>query len=105
MGLATVLFIIANLVIMGGYLFVAARIAPRFKLKYLYTRVGGIFFFLLCGLTHGSMAYYAWTGDHHDWTSWWSLLIHITQAIAVWMFVLGIYREFIVENRTARAKD
>lgn len=98
---SSIIFIIANLVITAGYLFVALRIAPYFKVTYLYTKIGGIFFFILCGLTHAQMAYYAWTQTHHDYTSWVSLAIHIPQAIAVWMFVLGLYREFILEKRAA----
>lgn len=100
MSYANIFFIIANLAITAGYLFVAFKIAPNFKVTKWYTKIGGVLFFLLCGMTHLQMAYHAWSGTHHSYTSWVSLAIHIPQSIAVWMFVYGIYVELIKEPRS-----
>lgn len=86
--------IIGDLVIMSGYIFTAIKIAPYFKLKYWWTRVGAVFFFGLCGCTHLRMAYQHFRGFHHATVL--DLFITNPQAIAVWMFVIGIYYEFIL---------
>ena len=48
----TALFVASNLGIFMAYVFVAAFVVPRAHLKLKRTRVGGIGFFLLCGLHH-----------------------------------------------------
>lgn len=97
--IASWLFALENLAICAGYLFVAVKVAPLFMRKvgvrYWWTKVGGIGFFLLCGLTHGEMAWRA-LFDHGMpvmVTELHAHLIHAPQAVCVWMFVIGLYVE------------
>ncbi len=102
------LFALENFTITAGYLFVAARVAPLFLRKvgvgYWSTRIGGIGFFLLCGLTHlqhGLMALFGGSGKDMAAEPV-SHLIHAPQAVAVWMFVIGLYLELTDVNWTLR---
>lgn len=94
-----VIFILANLAITSGYLFIAAFIAPNFKVRLLRTRIGGALFFLTCGLTHLEMALHAAFEPDRPFsemfTSWHMFVIHTVQAASVWSFVTGLYREFV----------
>ncbi len=93
-------FIIANIVIVAGYLFLATRVAPFIKIEYWWTKAGGVGFFFLCALTHAGMAWMAYTAiAAHTHVSLLWTLIHVAQAIAVWTFVLGLYKELVLENR------
>jgi hypothetical protein len=94
-----ILFVASNLVIVLGYVFLAAVVVPRMTIRLNRTRWGGIVFFLTCALTHLDMIYhYVFAsgqtisdvyGEPH------MLLIHIPQAIAVWAFVTGLYAELV----------
>lgn len=94
-------FILSNVAIVAGYLFVAVFVAPRFRIRSLATRVGGVGFFLLCGMTHASLAYYALQSDSHAGHGMGGasdvdvamFVIHVLQAPAVWVFVVGLYVE------------
>lgn len=93
-------FAIENLVITAGYVFMAVKVAPlfmrKFGVRYWATKAGGIGFFLLCGLTHADMARAALFGGGmgHDMAAELHMhLIHGPQAVAVWMFVVGLYVE------------
>lgn len=92
------IFILANVMITAGYVFLALGVVPRVAIQLTRTKIGGIGFFLLCGLTHLNMALMAVMQNNHDSyanesTSWLMLAIHIPQAICVWLFVTGIYVE------------
>jgi hypothetical protein len=91
------LFVMANIVITGGYAFVALKIVPKINITLLRTKIGGVGFFALCGATHLHMAYSSLFETDmsfgHMATSWLSLAIHLPQAIFVWMFVTGLYIE------------
>lgn len=85
------LSILANLGIVAGYLLVpltALRLLPMST----STRVAGIVFFVTCATTHAFMAF---AGDHGArGTVFWIMLVnHVVQAIAVWVFVLGLASE------------
>lgn len=90
----------ANLAIVLGYLVLALYLAPRLDVRYKRTKMGGAFFFALCAATHLGLTvrtHYGWEfdGDHPAW-----LAVHILQAFAVWLFIDGLYREY-VDRRTA----
>ncbi len=91
------LFIVANLTITAGYIFVAFWVVPKVRIQLKRTLIGGVGFFVLCGLTHIDMALSAIFGENMTMlqmaTSWHGLAIHIPQAFAVWMFVTGLYIE------------
>jgi hypothetical protein len=95
--LLQLVFILANVVIACGYGFVAAKILPKIQVTLLRTKIGGVAFLTLCGATHLDMAYH--TLFAHDMTfaematSWHMLAIHVPQAVAVWLFVTGLYIE------------
>ncbi len=84
------LFILANVAIVAGYAFAAIFVAPRFRHLDMRTKVGGIGFFALCALTH---VHIATTGTDHGSMSgsWFWVLEHLAQAVAVWVFLLGLY--------------
>lgn len=101
MSFAHTLFFLSNLGIFFGYLFVAVKVAPNFKISKLYTKIGGIVFFVTCGLTHADLALHAWAQEaitYNDFVSPHMLGIHFVQVIAVWVFVLGLYNEFVRED-------
>jgi hypothetical protein len=94
------IFVLSNLAIAAAYLFVAMFVAPRIRLRATVTKVGGVGFFLLCGLTHALLAYYAFASVSHTAHSGGSegmglfmFLVHVLQAPAVWAFVVGLYVE------------
>lgn len=95
---AGVLFLVENLGIFAGYVFLAAVVVPRVTVRLHRTRVGGILFFFTCGLTHLEQAlHYLYAGEvFRDFaTSWHMLLIHTVQVVSVWMFVTGLYLELV----------
>lgn len=92
------IFALFNMIIFGGYVFIAFYVAPRLKVQWWVTKVGSIGFFLTCGLTHAHLGLHAAAKQSislPDMTAWTSMLIHGTQAIFVWMFVLGLYKEVL----------
>lgn len=78
-----VINLVANLVIVLGYLLV-----PFTVLRYLpltaMVRTAGAFFFTTCALTHLGMAF-----GVHD--SLWMVINHVVQAVAVIWFVIGFW--------------
>ena len=85
------LSLLANLGIVAGYLiipFTALRLVPM-KLR---TRLAGVLFFVTCATTHAFMAF---AGEHgaQGAVFWLMLINHVVQAIAVWVFVLGLASE------------
>jgi hypothetical protein len=90
-------FLLANVAITLGYLFLALRVIPNIRVNLRRTKIGGIGFFLLCGATHLHLAFGALfcptMSLAHMSTSWLMLAIHIPQSICVWLFVTGLYIE------------
>ena len=59
------------------------------------TRLGGLLFFFLCGMTHVSLAIHAAFAIpmiHHGALSWYMHAIHLPQGLSVWLFVTGLVR-------------
>lgn len=90
----------SNVAIFVGYLFLATYLAPRLDVRYRQTRIGGAVFFLTCGLTHAGLLYSShWlahesVGGVGGGTVVWTVL-HVIQAAAVWLFIGGLYREYL----------
>lgn len=97
-------FIWTNVGIMLGYMYVGAFVAPHFKLDERDTKIAGTLFFVTCGLTHLEMALHAWLTPEESFlesmvTSWHGVLNHGVQVIAIWLFVTGLYRQFVIGPR------
>lgn len=94
---ALFLFVLANLAITLGYLYLAFTVVPKVPVTLKRTKIGGTGFFVLCGLTHTDMALSALFHSSMTlgqmMTSWHMLGIHVPQAICVWLFVTGLYIE------------
>jgi hypothetical protein len=111
--LASWSFALENVAITAGYAFVAAVVAPLFMrifgVKYWWTKVGGIGFFFLCGLTHAVMALDAlFMSDAMPCpmaTRWYEHAIHAPQAVCVWLFVIGLYVELTEIDWSARKPE
>lgn len=90
-------FAIVNVTITVGYLWLSVVVLPNLPLRLARTKIGGVGFFLLCGLTHTHMAVGVLIHPQMSVvemaTSWLSLAIHVPQAVCVWMFVTGMYIE------------
>lgn len=95
----SVLFVASNLAIVAGYFFMAAVVIPRVTIRLHRTRIGGIGFFLLCGLHHLENASHYLFTDSEDvravYESPHMLAIDVLQAFAVWAFVTGLYLELV----------
>lgn len=93
------LFAISNLGITLGYVFLAAFVVPKVRVHLLRTRLGGVGFFLLCGLHHlENVAMTLFMGHesvHMAMTSWHMIVIDVPQVVCVWMFVSGLYLEIV----------
>ncbi len=92
------IFVLSNVAITAGYAFLAVAVVPRVAVKLARTKLGGVGFFLLCGLTHLHMAYQALFDQGAMGYAYMAvepimLLIHVPQAICVWLFVTGVYIE------------
>lgn len=90
-------FVMANVLITCGYIYLAVQVVPRVRVTLRRTKIGGIGFFLLCAGTHLDMAYHAlfYPGKSIQdmFISPEMLAIHVPQAVAVWLFVTGLYVE------------
>jgi hypothetical protein len=95
-GAWAVLNLVANLVIVAGYL-----VVPFTVLRYLplsvSVRWAGSFFFATCGLTHLSMAF-----GFDD--AKWMVVNHVVQAASVVWFVLGFWLLLRAAIRRAEGK-
>lgn len=90
-------FFLSNVGIFLGYIFVAIFVMPHFPVSLLRTKIGGVVFFVSCGLTHIEHAIHTFDGGSYgrgDLLSWHMILIHVAQAVSVWFFVTGLYEEF-----------
>lgn len=107
MPIRTAVFAVTNAGIFLGYIFVALVIVPAFPVRMLQTKVGGFFFFLTCGLTHLELAVHGYMArgfTERTMLSWHMLAIHAVQVFAVWLFVWGLYQEFVKPNLPARGR-
>lgn len=99
------LFVGCNIGIMLGYVFVAIFIAPKISVELVRTKVGGIWFFVTCAFTHAEMASHALFSNGlslNEMLSVHMLVIHLTQVVAVWLFVSGLYVEFVSRKITLK---
>lgn len=102
-----VVFGLSNLGIALGYAFICFVIVPSFRVRLIQTKVGGGVFFFTCALTHTELAIHSIVKgglDYDSMLSWHMIAIHTTQVLAVWVFVWGLYQEFVkpVVQRKAR---
>lgn len=100
--MSEVAFVLSNLGIFSGYLFIAFVLVPGFTVQHWFTKVGGFFFFLTCGFTHLELAVHTWWDGGlplSEMTSWHMLTNHAVQVVAVWMFIVGLYVEFVRPQR------
>src|SRR3712207_2252481 len=91
----------------AGYFTIAALIVPKIQLveatpRFVRAfRVGGIAFFVGCGLTHTHIAVHAVVVDDRD-LGWHELLFHLLQVFGVWVFIYAALR--FLEVRVVRRK-
>lgn len=94
-----IIFVLANLGIFFGYVFLAAFVVPKVTVSLIRTRIGGVVFFLTCGLTHLELVYHVlFVPDlpvRQVLLSPHMIVLHGVQVIAVWAFVTGLYIEFV----------
>lgn len=96
--MSEVLFAASNLAIFCGYLFIGFVIVPNIEVKLWMTKVGGFFFFATCGLTHLELAVHTFVERglyRGQLLSSHMLAIHAVQAVAIVLFVTGLYSEFV----------
>lgn len=92
------LFIGANIGIFLGYCFLGARVVPKAAARLKRTKIGGVLFFTTCGLTHLELAsHLAVQGQIslREFLSWHMITIHLVQVVSVWLFVTGLYLEYV----------
>lgn len=94
-----VLFVLSNIVITLGYVFLAAFVVPRVTVRLQRTKIGGVGFFLLCGLHHlDNVGHYLFQSNlsvGSVYTEFHMLIIDVPQAVCVWLFVTGLYIELV----------
>lgn len=92
-------FVVSNLGITLGYVFLSAFVVPRVTVHLHRTRWGGIGFFLTCGLHHLDNVYhFLFQGSQrvdHVFVQAHMLLIDVPQVVFVWAFVTGLYVELV----------
>jgi hypothetical protein len=93
------LFVLSNIGITAGYIFLALGVLPRVTVHLTRTKVGGVGFFLLCGLHHlDNVFHYLFQGKQHVehvFTEWHMIAIDVPQFVCVWLFVTGLYIELV----------
>lgn len=90
-----VIYAISNIGIALGYIFICLVVVPSFPVRLLQTKIGGGFFFLTCGLTHAHLAYHGFVKNSINHRDLFSTINHIVQVFAVWVFIWGLYQEFV----------
>jgi signal transduction histidine kinase len=89
-----------------GYYTIAALIVPRINLDEATPRfvaafrIGGVAFFVGCGLTHSHIAYHAIVDDQEVGVH--EALFHLLQVFGVWLFIYAALR--FLEVRVTRRK-
>jgi len=91
-------FAYANLGITLAYLFVGLVVVPYFDVKRNWVKWAGMVFFITCGLTHLEMAHHALFGAEHHPLTWFTITNHTVQVVATWIFVIGMYLEFVSDR-------
>lgn len=95
--------VVANFGIFLGYCFIAGVVVPAMPITLLATKVGGFFFFVTCGFTHLELAAHTlFTPGETDLTSWHMVVNHSVQVVAVWLFIWGLFQEFVRPAITLR---
>lgn len=93
------LFVASNIVIVLGYMFLSLFVVPRVTVHLTRTKVGGVVFFATCGLHHLENIFHVLfqplEANRHTMTQFHMLLIDVPQAVAVWLFVSGLYLEVV----------
>ncbi len=93
------LFVASNLAIVVGYVFLAVYVIPRVTVRLKRTKIGGVGFFLLCGLHHLDNVLHVLLQPNanvrHSMLELHMLLIDVPQAVCVWLFVTGLYVELV----------
>lgn len=93
------IFVVANVTIALGYVFLSAIVVPRITIRLWQTRIGGIGFFMLCGLHHLDNVFHLLLQRNETigrvYPELHMILIDVPQAICVWLFVLGLYIELV----------
>lgn len=90
----------------AGYFAIAALIVPRIHLEdatrrfVTAFRIGGVAFFVGCGLTHTHIAYHALADDGAADTH--EIVFHLLQVFGVWVFVFAAVR--FLDVRVVRRK-
>jgi signal transduction histidine kinase len=96
----------------AGYFAIAALIVPRIRLENATPRfvtafrVGGVAFFVGCGLTHTHIAYHALVDEDRVETH--ELIFHLLQVFGVWVFVYAALRFLdvrVVRRKTPQEHD
>src|SRR3712207_7068571 len=88
----------------AGYFTIAALIVPRIELENATSRfvrafrIGGVAFFVGCGLTHSHIAFHALVDD--DAVGLHEAVFHLLQVFGVWLFIYAALR--FVEVRVVR---
>lgn len=92
---AATLNLIANLVIVAGYVLVPFTVLRYLPLSW-NVQISGTFFFTTCAITHLAMAF---RFEHH-----WSMVAnHVIQAVSVVWFVLGFWH--LLREATRRNEE
>lgn len=96
--------VVANSAIVTGYTFIALRVAPLLPVR-LPSLVGAFTFFWLCALTHTDLIVHTLFTPDDTWghisREDYMLLIHVPQAVAVWVFALGFLSDLRMLRRKA----
>jgi hypothetical protein len=76
---------------------------PAMPVRLLITKIGGTGFFITCGLTHFEQTIHTiLVPKATDLISWHMVIIHAVQVITVWMFIYGLYQEYVKPSLTLR---
>ncbi len=100
------LVIAGDIGIVFGYIYIAIMIAPKLLITNKHTKYGGIGFFIFCALTHMDLVFHAanfgylWSNVHLAIMA----LICIPQVFAIWVFIAGLNKEFIIPKVKIRRK-
>lgn len=93
------LYVLSNVGITLGYIFLAVAVVPRVRLHLKRTLAGGVGFFVLCGLHHllgvFDVLFMGHTGMREGMLDIQMLVVDIPQVVAVWLFVTGLYIELV----------
>lgn len=88
-------YVIANMIIIMGYLMLSILVAPVTDFAKWYTKAGALVFFLTCALHHlhnvvhtiNSLTYQKIEVSYEH------IVIDVLQSVAVWIFIIGLTQE------------